>query len=142
MNNFDFILAEERANDERLIFRFNPDKSRCHSFNDDPPKTWKEVYKVYYTWSIFKEWNDGDRIPIFYIDDECSVLTELAYHIRVAIENNKTITTIASFGQPGSEWTLELIKGGYMKFTVFENVFDKGCRFWLKKDKALKFADY
>lgn len=44
----DFILR----NDEGFykdIFRFYPRSTFVHSFNDNPPKNWDEVYKVYYS---------------------------------------------------------------------------------------------
>ena len=33
----DYII--EQSDDERLIFRFYPRKSSCHSFGDEPPKS-------------------------------------------------------------------------------------------------------
>ena len=37
----DFILEQDE--DERLVFRFHPRSSHCHSFNETPPKTWEEL---------------------------------------------------------------------------------------------------
>ena len=61
----DFILNERRG--YRLIFRFYPKRSSCHSFNENPPKSWNEVYKVYYSYAILEEYDDlsvNDRVSI------------------------------------------------------------------------------
>ena len=44
----DFVLEE--SDTAKLIFRFYPRRSSCHSFGDEPPKDWSDVYKVYYSY--------------------------------------------------------------------------------------------
>ena len=34
------------------MFRFHTGDSHCHSFNDIPPCSWSDVYKVYYAYDI------------------------------------------------------------------------------------------
>ena len=46
----DFVLEE--SDTAKLIFRFYPRRSSCHSFGDEPPKDWSDVYKVYYSYSV------------------------------------------------------------------------------------------
>lgn len=47
---FDFVLDDDPGIN-RTILRFYPRHTHVHSFNDDPPKSWEEVYKVYYSWA-------------------------------------------------------------------------------------------
>lgn len=77
---FDFILEE--TDTHRILFRFYPRRSSCHSFDDNPPKTWEDVYKVYYVYSIFDqyrlskslEWNTAHTFEVW---DECSIIGEI-----------------------------------------------------------------
>ena len=52
---------------EKLIFRFYPRQSHCHSFGDEPPKSWNEVYKVYYAYSIIQQYKDNGKCEKSYI---------------------------------------------------------------------------
>lgn len=54
----DFVIAEDDMT--RKIFRFYPYRSHCHGYHEDPPKTWDEVYKVYYAYAILIQWKDDD----------------------------------------------------------------------------------
>lgn len=64
----DFVLKER--NGYRLIFRFYPKQSHCHSFNDKPPTSWNEVYKVYYSYAILGTSNKNPRY--FHAEMNCS----------------------------------------------------------------------
>jgi len=82
--HIDFILNEdEYGRETRLVFRFYPRTSSCHSFNNNPPKTWKDVYKVYYHWAILSQRKEKGtwHTEIVYEEhcDECSVLDDIAY---------------------------------------------------------------
>ena len=79
----DYII--ESDDDCRLIFRFYPRSSSCHSFNEEAPKSWGEVYKVYYSWAILAQYFDDETgdvgyTKIVYKDecDECSMISEIA----------------------------------------------------------------
>jgi len=37
----DYII--ESDDDCRLVFRFYPRSSSCHSFNEEPPKSWGDI---------------------------------------------------------------------------------------------------
>ena len=50
-NKLDFIIDED-SQIYRTIFRIYPKSTTIHSFDENPPKTWKEVYKVYYSFAI------------------------------------------------------------------------------------------
>ena len=79
----DFVLNEK--DDERLIFRFYPRKSSCHSFGDEPPKCWEDVYKVYYSYAIIKQWKfepeEQWESEIMFREpcDECSIIDEIGH---------------------------------------------------------------
>ena len=80
----DFILDEKNGT-ERLIFRFYPRRSSCHSFGDEPPKDWNDVYKVYYSYAIIKQWKfdpeDQWQSEMFFREgcDECSIIDEVGH---------------------------------------------------------------
>ena len=84
IDKIDFVLKEDK--NEKLIFRFLPQQSSCHSFGDEPPTSWENVYKVYYAYEIFeqwrwdedKEWGEPEKLfeqPC----DECSIIDEIAF---------------------------------------------------------------
>ena len=83
----DFILSEEKNEyeEKRLLFRFYPRSSYCHSFDENLPTCWKEVYKVYYSWAIISQIreneNDNWESCVVYEEpcDECSVIDEISY---------------------------------------------------------------
>jgi hypothetical protein len=78
VNKIDFILQDDEH--ETTIFRFRPRQSSCHSHNENPPTSWDEVYKVYYSYSIIKKYKyDGHSRVLFNCDcDECSIIDEVA----------------------------------------------------------------
>ena len=53
VEHIDFIIKEDEY--EKIIFRFLPRESHCHSFSDEPPTCWRNVYKVYYAYEIIVE---------------------------------------------------------------------------------------
>lgn len=87
----DFILKER--NEYRLIFRFYPRHSHCHGFHENPPTSWDEVYKVYYSYAILEEYDDVHYLTntkstdcnwnvrkVFEEScDECSIVAEIGF---------------------------------------------------------------
>ena len=146
MNNmFDFTLYSD--NYEEIIFRFLPNDSHCHSFDEYPPLNWNGVYKVYYSYSIIRFDKDEELgTPEYATDvfsmyrDECSVLTDLAKYIRGTIISKKT-SKVLPMGQPSSEWEISY-ENNMIKFVVFDNCGNDGFRFWLSEDEAMNFANY
>lgn len=155
--HLDFEL--KRDEDSILKFRFYPKSSHMHGFDEEPPKTFDDVYKVYYTWGIFRsqnlacpdepdEWTAFQRM--FHIAyDECSALETLEYGIRHVIRYKKGRLDHWSWGEPGSDWIISYRKEDKQDrtkdrvfFEVFDNSTDAGFRFVLSVDKALAFADY
>lgn len=90
---FDFILNKNKFHQD--IFRFYPRLSSVHSFNDAPPKSWDEVYKVYYYWAIIRRhFDDNGKIEsessqiLFQMHcDECSRIQELSESIKYVEED-------------------------------------------------------
>lgn len=152
----DFVIYEDE--DEKIVFRFYPRQSRCHSFNEELPKSWKEVYKVYYFYSIFTvDKEDGSHEVLF--DgrcDECSVIDEVAARIKLIIDGKTTHAVhdstlnkdyviqllnedIYSFADC-VVWRIELCKE---KYEIY--LWDwqgKGYRFGLSKEKLKAFGEY
>jgi len=77
----DFILNERRG--YRLIFRFYPKRSSCHSFNENPPKSWNEVYKVYYSYAILEEYDD-----LHYFEDDKYSETEHDWNVKQVFDES------------------------------------------------------
>lgn len=139
----------------RDIFRFYPRRSHVHSFDDDQPKDWSEVYKVYYSWAVIRQiYNDDSSgfIPeesevLFRMDcDECSRLPDLQEMIRKVIHTGLNCNLMVH-GQPAADWNISKneslvdIPASY-EFQVFNNWTNQGIRFALNKEETLKFIDY
>lgn len=96
VRKIDYILEEK--NNQRLIFRFYPRRSSCHSFNENPPKSWNEVYKVYYSYAVIRQYKfkydyEWESFVIFEETcDECSIINEVASRCRLLSEGQKTYT--------------------------------------------------
>ena len=140
-----------------IVFSFFPNESRVYGFKDEYPKTWDEVYKVYYSWAIF---TDGKLV--FDMDtDENSAISGIANAIRKAIKTKSPNTLVVrTMGQPGSDWEINYIEAfdwvdtgeefeyirvpekDYLKISLWDNWMHKGYQFWLDISKANAFADY
>ena len=164
----DFILAQ--SDDERLVFRFYPRQSSCHSFGDEPPKSWSEVYKVYYSYAILKQWKfdieDQWETEIMFEEDfdECSIIDEVGQRCLLLADGYETFErkdgeriplldrTIYPFGM-GTNWTISkrILDGydkdgkniidTYYKFTLF-NYFNKGFKFSINEKDIKAFGEY
>ena len=130
-----------------IDFVFYPKESHMHGFHDEPPKTFKGVYKVYYCWAIEKTKGPHPAKVLFGIGcDECSILTKLPYVIRYCLAN-KQDQRATSMGQDGSDWRLFYLKRDHMStdaidFCVWSNFSGKGYRFILEAEEAKAFADF
>lgn len=56
---FDFIIDKWQGFDKKVL-RFYPRQSNVHGFGDDPPTTWKGVYKTYMTFAVLHYYEDDD----------------------------------------------------------------------------------
>ena len=160
VEKIDFVIHE--GNDEILIFRFLPQQSSCHSFNDNLPTKWEEVYKVYYAYEIIKMWKDDNSIEQeFYCGcDECSIIDEVSARIKYIIEGKETVTVnhndkeyvielfnkeIYPFGD-GVSWTINKIINMWDDEVGYEIILWKynhyGYRFYINKDKLKEFGEY
>ena len=157
----DFILEQDE--DERLVFRFHPRSSHCHSFNETPPKTWEEVYKVYYSYSILKQWKEDGKwkeCEIVYNEpcDECSIINTIAfaclglakgntYHENLLNGELVRIDFLGNTFYPmgyGTEWTIDKIErpeGTRYQFTLFD-WHCVGYKFYLPEEKMEEFGTY
>lgn len=159
--NIDFIIKE--CDDERLIFRFYPRQSSCHSFNYEPPKTVEDIYKVYYNYAILKQYkfydNSGwDTDIVFHAHcDECSMIDEVGEICRLLSEGKEVFDRkdgtkiqllnreILPFGM-GVSWIINKHKGNFKREVYYEfMLFDynnKGFRFYLSEYKIKDFGEY
>ena len=153
-HRIDFTLYENDYS--KIIFRFRPDISNCHSFNDELPKSWDEVYKVYYYYEIFEKYSEDRERRVLWKSgcDECSIIAEVAYRIPLILEGKRKIVidysnakfTINLFNEimpsgDGVFWKIEkLSKDNYM-FNLW-NSLEVGYRFHLYKERMQPFADY
>lgn len=137
----DFLLEKDDFKD--LVFRFYPRQSYMHSFDGDPPKTFDDVYKIYYAWGVIWKYGENGEFNhrVFYMPcDECSALGYLSNAIRECIETKEDQTVFTS-GLPGSDWYIDVINK-YLEFKVFDNLECSGVIFTLPFDQALEFADF
>lgn len=162
----DYII--EQKDDERLIFRFYPRQSSCHSFGDEPPKSWSDVYKVYYSYAVIKQWKfnleDQWESEIMFYEhcDECSEIDEVGQRCLLLADGYETFERedgkriplldkkVFPFGM-GTEWTIskrtytsnwnDKKEDVYYKFTLF-NYFDKGYRFRIDQENMKVFGEY
>ena len=152
---FDFVLHED--NDEITIFRFYPRQSSCHSFNTKPPTKPEEIYKVYYSYSVFRRWKEDNEVEILFECpfDECSVIDEVAERLKylsedkkeVIVTNNDDTWTVKCLDNEIYDfadcvyWTISEWWNGDYRFNLFKTN-GIGYRFWLPKEKAYKFGKY
>lgn len=169
MRKIDYII--EQTKDEQLIFRFYPKKSYCYSSENEPPKSWADVYKVYYSYAIIKKskFNPEDKweleIMFYEYCDECSIIDEvgercllLADGIEVfKRDDGKEIQLLNKRMIPlgmGTEWIISKricvnygyeqkddIEETYYDFMLF-NYDDKGFRFTLNEKNIKSFGEY
>lgn len=156
----DFILYED--DDYKIVFRFYPRLSSCHSSGDEPPKNWGGVYKTYYYYKIIKTYKDEDgyfhKILFDSSCDECSIIREVAVRLKHLSEGKKKVEV----NYRDDTWTVKLLdtdirtfadcvwwkisewkkgKNGSYKFELFRYD-DIGYRFWLTKERAYEFGEY
>lgn len=151
----DFILNE--TDDEIIVFRFYPRQSKCHSFNDIPPKSWSEVYKVYFSYRIFKRYKD-DNYTKTLLDvpcDECSEIKEMSSRIGYIVQGKKSLSVwcgeeeyiikllnneVFPIGY-GVSWIINELSSEEYSVTMWKYN-NTGYRFVLDKDKLKKFGEY
>lgn len=157
----DYII--KHSDDERLVFRFYPRSSFCHSFGDEPPKCWEDVYKVYYSYAIISQWrlNPDDQWEtevVFSVNcDECSIIDEIGQRCLLLADgievfqrkDNEKIHLLDQIVYPfgmGVEWTISKQKNEYIKHTYYEfTLFDecnKGFRFTINEEDMKSFGEY
>lgn len=154
-SKIDFIIHENGY--EKITFRFLPQQSSCHSFGDNPPTKWEEVYKVYYAYKIFVSWKDDNyRKELFSCScDECSIIDEVAGRIKHIVEGKKSIT-VNCYGKDyvikllnneilpcgdGVSWTINKLRGNTYEIVLW-GYNEVGYRFHLNKDRLKEFGEY
>lgn len=162
----DYII--EQSEDERLIFRFYPRQSSCHSFGEEPPKDWNDIYKTYYSYAIIKQWKFGPEddweSEVMFSEpcDECSEIYEVGQRCLLLAKGIEVYTRedchkvqlldqrIHPFGM-GTEWTISKKtwtdwedknkKHIYYEFVLFD-YFNKGFRFNINEKDIKYFGKY
>ena len=154
-HRIDFTLY---ANDySKIVFRFRPDLSNCHSYGDVPPRSWDEVYKVYYYYEIFQKYEDIDkerRVLWKSGCDECSIIAEVAYRIPLILDGKKRIEieyanakfNIKLFNEmlpsgDGVCWKIDKLSKDNYQLSMW-NSNEVGYRFHLNREKMQKFSEY
>lgn len=145
----DFVFEDEGR--WRKVFRFYPRRSHVHGFDDECPKNRKEVYKVYYAWSLLwqNRWDENEQWSTHTIleikCDECSALTYLKDCI-VSLKPGES-KDIGSLG--GANWRVKFVPGNFKRrirmryeFFVWERYSGKACRFCLLRKEFRKFLKY
>lgn len=157
VSKIDFILHEDEY--ETIVFRFRPRQSSCHSHNNKPPTSWNGVYKVYYSYSIFKVSKDNIRSELLFncSCDECSVIDEVAARC-LYLANGQTSVDV-TYPLTGETRTIQLLNNemhpcGYGVHWDIEHLYEnfysismfgwdgKGYRFSLSQKKLKEFGEY
>ena len=157
VKHLDFILEENNL--WKTIFRFYPRSSRCHSFDEHPPKSWNGVYKVYYRYKIIKMWKDDNEHMILFDSgvDECSVIDEVAARIKLIVKgiivhhgetSNHEAYSLRLLNNDiipcgdGVTWNISKVpRTKSYRISLFDYE-DVGYRFILQKDKLAEFGKY
>lgn len=134
-----------KLNDEFYI-TFRPDDTSIHSFNNDPPASWDNVYKVYYSYKIEEVWSfEEEYSSEIVLDtgcDECSCMPYLADVLEHFDDNAKNnVLKVRPFGD-GVDWEIEKFyfkyeKMNYYTFKLFNG--SPGCRFTLSEVELQDF---
>lgn len=156
----DFVIYE--SDTYRMTFRFYPKKSHCHSFNDELPKTWLDVYKVYYSWAILKQLKNEngniEKTVILFMDhcDECSVIDEISARCDLLSRRVERVERKDDTGENyrinvlnnecfpmgmGVSWMIRKTRDGSYVFEVW-NFSNNGFRFVLPFEKVKEFGEY
>lgn len=163
--NLTFTLESDEYS--RIIFQFDEKRSSCHSFGDNPPKNWQDVYKVYYTWSILEQYRDREEYEWstdyeFSVWDEGSALRAVGEYAKaIADGKKKYIVTDPSTGEEhtfkylndtlqacgdGADWTIsEKRRFGRKEekryiFSIWNR--RKGYRFMLPDGRMREFGEF
>lgn len=160
----DFVLEENDL--WKTVFRFYPRRSSCHSFGDEPPKSWKDVYKVYYNYRVIRVYKDDNSYEVLYDShcDECSIIDDIGHRCLLLADGYETFERedgeripllnekIIPFGM-GADWTItkrictthnwdeDDEVAIYYTFMLF-NWNNIGFRFTLTSDKIKAFGEY
>lgn len=146
VSQISFILKEDKLS--KLIFRFLPQLSSCHSFDNNPPKSWQEVYKVYYAYEIVEQWFDegqnNEDVWFSTSFDECSVIDAVAKLIGQLGWSSFCSKTFTPCGD-GVQWKLQ--KRRYqgkelgIKFELWKRN-NVGYRIFLPEEQCIAFAKF
>lgn len=145
--HIDFIFDE--YNTRRRIFRFYPERSHVHGFGEKCPQSWDEVYKVYYSWAVIRQYRDDensqwDSFTMFDMGwDECSLLGDIPYAVKGLKLGEET--SFCPMGD-GADWVIKYNKGNkfcrpFYSFNVWDRE-DRGYRFRLSPKDTKRFIKY
>lgn len=155
----DFIIEENEFS--TTIFRFLPRQSHCHSFDENPPKSWNEVYKVYYAYKVFRRWKNNNHVEELFscYFDECSIIRSISKNIEhiangenfillTDYDKNYSIPLLKQEVKPcgdGVSWTINK-KKTFDNKELYEIVLWKyneiGFRFYLESKNFKLFGEY
>ena len=102
---FEFKFYEDEW--ERRTIRFYPKTTHVHGFDDDPPKTWDEVYKTYLSFAVLHFDKEASKVRAAYSArcDECSALDLLATTLIDGSFLSDPVTEIWALGY-ATQWIL------------------------------------
>ena len=109
----DFVISENDY--KKVIFRFYPRSSTCHSFNDQLPTKWEDVYKVYYHYKVICIYKDDNEHIILFDSgvDECSVIDEVSSRIKLIVDGT---TIYKGTTKDGESFSIHLLDNEVLPF--------------------------
>lgn len=148
--NIDFTIVENE--DWKTVLRFYPKDSSVHSFDEERPKNWDEVYKTYMTFSILHYCKDRDtngrlkeqpKIIFTSYMEEGDSLLYLRYELNRILEKKPKKSCraiIYPFGL-GTEWHIEKHRKSKTYKIEIWNENNEGYRFNLSFEGIAKFYE-
>lgn len=148
-----FEFCFEKNGSEKLVLRFDPERSRLHRFGDENPTDWSGVYKVYYFWGIYYV-NGGKTEYIGGANpDECSPFHFLPEVIEDMAQYNRDSNQML-YPAYGGAWQVtthrgEKGKGSFFTLDVWSypgstelSCFSRSIRMEISREKALELARF
>ena len=143
--HIDFVIKSDEF--EEIKFRFLPKSSHCHSWNENPPASWRQVYKVYYAYKIiYKCPRFAIRYELFNCEwDENSIIRHVATAIKSIIDKDENASDwlddeLRPLGD-GVSWIIHEKKDNQFEIIMWRRD-GIGFRFELEREKFKAFGEY
>lgn len=135
---FEFEIFE--TDNERRVIRFYPKTTHVYGFEDEPPKTWDKVYKVYFSFDVihFDKYLETSKVVFNARCDECSALDTVAELLMDRSFLADPVTEIGALGY-ATQWVL-VPRGNYVLIVMYPLNGGVSYTFSVHEDRLLELA--